>query len=43
MKDLRWSRELMQFSYVLCFACLALLCIAFVYFNRKYPVSAGFE
>lgn len=39
MKDLRWSRVLMQFSYVLCFACLALLCIAFVYFNRKYGIS----
>lgn len=36
MKDLRWSRVLMQFSYVLCFSCLVLLGITFVYFNRKY-------
>lgn len=38
MKDLRWSRVLMQFSYLLCFACLALLITAFVYFNRKHGV-----
>lgn len=36
MKDLRWSRVLMQFSYLLCFVCLALLVTAFVYFNRKH-------
>ncbi len=36
MKDLRWSRVLMQFSYVLCFACLALLLLSVLFFNKKY-------
>ncbi|WP_205686993.1 DUF5690 family protein [Chitinophaga rhizosphaerae] len=43
MKDLRWSRVLMQFSYLLCFACLALLITAFVYFNRKHGIRNLFR
>jgi hypothetical protein len=43
MKDLRWSRVLMQFSYVMCFSCLALLLISLIFFNRKYGISKLFQ
>lgn len=36
MKDLQWSRVLMQFSYVLCFSCLGLLLLTVIFFNRKH-------
>ena len=43
MKDLRWSKVLMQFSYVLCFASLGLLLLSVLFFNRKQGILRRFQ
>ena len=43
MKDLRWSKVLMQFSYVLCFASLGLLLLSVLFFNRKQGMLRRFQ